>query len=86
MKPHLRKSTENLIASGKIRHAGNPVLSWMAGNVTVKVDAAGNIRPVKPKAGSSERIDGIVSLIMALGIQMSHRPEEPSPDPGIMFL
>ncbi len=80
------KMLENLIASGKIRHAGNPVLSWMAGNVTVKVDAAGNIRPVKPKAGSSERIDGIVSLIMALGIQMSHRPEEPSPDPGIMFL
>lgn len=80
------KMLENLIASGKIRHGGNPVLSWMAGNATVKVDAAGNIRPVKPKAGSPERIDGIVSLVMALGIQMSHRPEEQKPDPGIMIL
>lgn len=80
------KLLENLIVSGKLRHGGNLVLSWMAGNVTIKVDAAGNIRPVKPKQGSGERIDGIVALIMAIGIQSSQKPEEPKPDPSIMIL
>jgi phage terminase large subunit-like protein len=80
------KLLENLIASGRIRHAGNPVLSWMAGNASVKVDASGNIRPVKPKPGSPERIDGIVALVMALGVQSSQKPPEEVPEPGILIL
>jgi phage terminase large subunit-like protein len=46
----------------------------MAANVAVQQDAAGNIKPDKDKA--SEKIDGIVALIMALGIDMSNKPEE----------
>jgi phage terminase large subunit-like protein len=80
------KLLENLIVSGKLRHAGNLVLSWMASNVTVKVDASGNIKPVKPKQGSAERIDGIICLIMALGIYSSQKPEEPESDPSILVL
>lgn len=80
------KLLENLIVSGKIRHGGNLVLSWMAGNASVKVDASGNIRPVKPKPGSPERIDGIVALVMALGIQSSQKPPEEVPEPGILIL
>ena len=80
------KHLENLIASNKLRHNSNPVLNWMASNVSVKTDASGNIRPVKPKVGSPERIDGMVSLVMAIGVQLAHRPEEETPDPGIMFL
>jgi phage terminase large subunit-like protein len=80
------KLLENLIVSGKIRHGGNVVLSWMAGNVSVKVDASGNIRPIKPKPGSPERIDGIVALVMALGIQSSQKPPEEVPEPGILLL
>jgi phage terminase large subunit-like protein len=40
----------------------------MASNVCVESDAAGNIKPSKKK--STERIDGIVALIMALGLTM----------------
>jgi phage terminase large subunit-like protein len=80
------KLLENLIVSGKIRHGGNLVLSWMAGNASVKVDASGNIRPVKPKPGSPERIDGIVALVMALGVQSSQKPPEEVPEPGILIL
>ncbi len=37
----------------------------MASNVAVEIDAAGNLKPSKKK--STERIDGIVAGIMALG-------------------
>jgi phage terminase large subunit-like protein len=77
---------ENLVVSGKIRHGGNKVLTWMAGNASVKVDANGNFRPVKPKQGSAERIDGIISLIMALGIYSAKKLPEETPDPEILIL
>lgn len=50
---------------GNIVHGGNPVLKWMAGNVVMRQDPAGNIKPDKEK--SVEKIDGIVASIMALG-------------------
>ena len=56
---------ERLVNSGLIRHGGHPVLRWMASNVSVEMDAAGNMKPSKKK--STERIDGIVMTIMALG-------------------
>ena len=61
------KQLENLVVSGKIRHGGHPVLAWQASNVAIQTDsAAGNIKP--SKARSTERIDGIVSLVMAIGL------------------
>ena len=56
---------ERLVLEQKIRHGGNPVLSWMAGCVTVEINAYEDVRPVKKK--STGRIDGIVALIFALG-------------------
>jgi len=44
------------------------VLRWMASNVAVEMDAAGNLKPSKKK--SIERIDGVVATIMALGWAM----------------
>lgn len=58
------KETLNLVISGKLRHGGNPVLRWMADNVVVKTDPADNQKPDKQK--STDRIDGIVALIMAI--------------------
>lgn len=56
---------EKAILQHKIRHGGNPVLRWMAGNVEVETDAAGNQKP--SKSHSSERIDGIVGATMGIG-------------------
>ena len=53
-----------LLMEGKIIHGGHPVLRWMAGNVVVDTDPAGNIKVTKAK--SKEKIDGIVAAIMAL--------------------
>ncbi len=66
-----------------LRHGNNPVLRWMASNVAVETDAAGNLKPSKRK--SKEKIDGIVALIMALGRGMVHRPVQPW-DGGIDWL
>lgn len=59
------KRFEELILSGKIRHGGNPVLRWHASNVSVELDAVANMKPSRKK--SSEKIDGIVAAIMAVG-------------------
>jgi phage terminase large subunit-like protein len=58
------KELEKLILSGDLRHGGHPVLRWNAGNVAVEQDAAGNLKPSKKK--STEKIDGIVALVMAI--------------------
>jgi phage terminase large subunit-like protein len=60
------KELERLLLAGLMRHGGNPVLRWMASNVTVYQDCNNNIRPDKAK--SAEKIDGIVALLIALGI------------------
>jgi phage terminase large subunit-like protein len=59
------KELMNLLLAGRVRHGGNPVLRWMASNVAVEEDAAGNLKPSRRR--SSERIDGIVALINAMG-------------------
>jgi phage terminase large subunit-like protein len=58
------KELEKIILRRGIWHGGNPVMRWMADNVVVKIDPAGNIKP--DKARSTEKIDGIVALIMGL--------------------
>ena len=52
-----------LALEGRLARDEHPVLAWMADNITVRQDPAGNIKPDKQK--STEKIDGIVALIMA---------------------
>lgn len=58
------KEFYRLLMDGRIIHGGNPVLRWMAGNVVIDTDPAGNIKVTKAK--SKEKIDGNVAAIMAL--------------------
>lgn len=58
------KELFKLLPEGNIIHGGNPVLQWMAGNVVMRRDPAGNSKPDKEK--SVEKIDGIVASGMAL--------------------
>lgn len=66
---------ERRLLMHKIHHGGNPVLRWMAGNVSVKPDEAGNLKP--DKATSQGKIDGIVALVMALDRAMRHVRKKP---------
>lgn len=58
-----------LIEQGKLRHGGNPVLNWMAGNVSIVFDANNNFKPDKKRSG--DKIDGIVASIMAVARAMN---------------
>lgn len=62
------KALESLVLTGKLRHGGNPILKWCAGNVTVETDHAENLKPSKKK--STERIDGISALVNALAVAL----------------
>ena len=58
------------VLEGNLAHGGNPVLRWMADNLVVDNDPAGNVKPNKEKA--TQRIDGMVALIMALDRAIRH--------------
>jgi hypothetical protein len=57
--------------------------SWMVANVAVAQGPAGNLKPAKDK--STERIDGIVALIMAIGRAIVAQ-EEPQPEYQMLIL
>lgn len=59
------KSLDALIRAGKIKHNGDPVQTWMISNVVAKEDAKENVYPRKERA--ENKIDGVISLLMALG-------------------
>lgn len=61
---------ERLLLDGALRHAGNPVLRWMAGSVSVRTDAEGHKRPDQESSGG--RIGGILALLMAIGRATAH--------------
>lgn len=67
------KAFYELLMKGDIIHGGHPVLKWMAGNVVIDTDPAGNIKPTKAK--SAEKIDGIVAAIMALDRCIRHEEQ-----------
>jgi phage terminase large subunit-like protein len=50
----------------RLNHGGNPVLRWQASNLVYETDPAGSRKPAKNRA--IDRIDGIVALVMAIGL------------------
>ncbi len=64
------KELETLVLKRKIRHGGHPVLRWNMNNMVIRQDPAGNIKP--DKEHSSDKIDGIVAVIMALDRTIRH--------------
>ena len=64
------KSLEKAVLAKQLRHDGDPVLRWCVSNVAVESDASGNLKP--SKVASTERIDGVVALIMAVDLMDRH--------------
>ena len=62
------------ILEKKINHNGNPVLRWNNSNVFIRRDPAGNMKVDKDK--SSEKVDGIVASIMALGEYLTFKESD----------
>lgn len=79
------KELYKLLMEGNINHGSNPVLKWMAQNVVMRQDPAGNIKPDKER--SVEKIDGIVALIMGLDRCIRSAPATSVYDErGILFI
>ena len=70
------KELEKMVLGHTLAHGNNPVLTWMADNLVAREDPAGNIKPDKEK--STERIDGMVALIMGLDRATRHEPPRKS--------
>ena len=67
------KELEKLVLKKEINHLNNPVLRWQCENVQLQTDPAGNIKINKQK--SSEKVDGMIALVMALGEMMTDETE-----------
>lgn len=69
------KELEAAIMSGRFHHDGNPIMTWCIGNVIGK-NLPGNDDVVRPiKQGNDNKIDGAVSLIMAIGRVLMGEPQ-----------
>ena len=72
------KFLSTLVLGQKLRHGGNPALTYQMSNLQVRTDDAGNIKPTKAHSHSTARIDSAVALVMAIGIASgdARGPEE----------
>jgi phage terminase large subunit-like protein len=61
----------------KLKHDGNPVLTWNVSNTVTIADPAGNRKIDKTK--TRFRIDGVVALVMALGLKSRDLDWKPEP-------
>jgi phage terminase large subunit-like protein len=67
------KELERKVKNKELTHDGNPVTRWMMGNIYLKTDPAGNVKIDKAKSG--DKVDGAVSMVMALGGYMAGAAE-----------
>jgi phage terminase large subunit-like protein len=68
------KEFERLVKGKGISHDGNPVTRWMLGNIMLKRDPADNVKIDKAKSG--DKVDGPVSIVMALGTYLQEAQKE----------
>lgn len=72
--PHSLELLEGLLNKSQIEIAQNPVLTWNAANAVSETDAKEN--RILTKRQSKGRIDGLVSLAMAIGLALQGGPAQ----------
>lgn len=70
------KQVEALIRDRKLRHDGDPVMSWAMSNVVAKLDRKDNVFPTKERP--ENKIDPFVALCAAMGRCMSTQAADPN--------
>lgn len=73
---------EGLKRGPRYRHGGSAIMRWQIDNLAVEMDAAGNVKPNKEKAG--DKIDGVSAAVDAMAeamvaIQAVAPPAPPMP-------
>lgn len=72
------KELYKTVLEHKLVHFNNPVLRWMASNAQVVEDPAGNVKLTKVSKDSQLKVDGIIALVMAMGLAINHKQEDKS--------
>lgn len=71
------KMLDRLLATGRLRHGNNPVLTWCASNAAAERDKVDNVMLSKSK--STERIDGMIALVESIaGAMDTYGAEDPT--------
>jgi phage terminase large subunit-like protein len=80
------KLLEELVLSGRIEHAGNPILAWNVANAVVSRTKTGLM--VLDKEQATERIDGLAALVDALAAATAGAESERSvyEEEGVLLL
>lgn len=78
------KWLEAFVKDGRF-HTNCPVLTWMIGNVEVKVDYKDNIYPRKAGDQPNRKIDGVIALLMAINRCMAGE-QKYFPGEGVVVL
>jgi len=68
---------ERAYISGKLRHGGDPVLTWCASNLVARTDSNMNTAPDKKRA--AEKIDDMCALLMGVGRLLAPSDENSLP-------
>jgi phage terminase large subunit-like protein len=70
------KEVEARTLARSLWHNGSAVLTWMMGNASFRPDAKENVYPRKENESDPYcKIDGVVALIMAMGLALNDREE-----------
>jgi phage terminase large subunit-like protein len=82
------KEMEAQIYAGTLKHCGDPVLTWMMGNVVKKeARGGGEVKYYYPtKQNNANKIDGAVAGIMAIGLAMSHQGNDQFVDGNLIVI
>lgn len=77
------REIQRLVLLGKrgdprMRHGGNPVMTWNVDNLAVKMDPAGNVKPDKENA--ADKIDGVSALATAMSEALNQEMVQRPPD------
>jgi phage terminase large subunit-like protein len=70
------------LTARQIHHGAHPILLWMADNLVVRKDPAGNMKPDKDQ--SQDKIDGISASVMAIDRWERNRTTVPEPPNLVM--
>lgn len=77
------KTTERKLAEGTLRHGGQPMMAWCAGNA--RVEPKGNAVAITKQAAGFAKIDPLMALFNAISL-LSLNPEGESIDQGFVVL
>lgn len=69
------KELERIYTGGELVHGGHKVARWHAANIVARKDENENLAPSKKR--SADKIDGISSLLMAIGASLANPSIEP---------